>query len=164
MIPFSNKQFIKGNEMLKRKNRKLLATVATVTMLVGCQSTETADYADIRSVSNISPTPTGQKLGGGFVAGMSPEQTCIYFLDHYNTKKNQLCRNVGKKDFSNLTLVNYRITNTPENLQGIDTMAFFFDQNKNLSKVMAVADPSHDSLGKEEYKNKLEKAVPIYFY
>jgi hypothetical protein len=72
--------------MLKRKNCKLLAVVATVTILAGCQSTETADYADIRSISNTLPTPTGQKIGGGFISGMTPEQTCIYFLDHYNTK------------------------------------------------------------------------------
>jgi hypothetical protein len=74
-----------------------------------------------------------------------------------------LCRHVGKKDFSNLALVNYRITNTPEKMQGIDTIAFFFDQNKNLKKVMAVADASHDTIGKDEYKNKIERALSINF-
>ncbi len=150
--------------MLKRKNCKLLTIAAAVTLLAGCQSTETADYADIRSISNTLPSPTGLKIGGGFIAGMTPEQTCIYFLDHYNTKKNILCRQVGKKDFSNLTLINYRITNTPGKMQGIDTIAFFFDQNKSLKKVMAVADASHDGLGKDEYKSKIERALPIYSY
>lgn len=132
-----------------------MMVAAAVATLAGCQASS-VDYSSIRATSNSMPTAQGKRLGGGFVEGMTPEQTCIYFYDHYKSRKNDLCKKVGKADFSELTIVNKDITNSPDKNNPIKTIAFFFDKNAKLNLVQAVAnDDSDDS----ENKNKTTRQI-----
>jgi hypothetical protein len=141
--------------MLNVKHSKLLIIAATVTTLVGCGSTG-VDYSAIRSTGNSVSAPQGKSLGGGFIEGMTPEQTCIYFYDHYKSRKNDLCKKVGKADFSELTIVNKQITVSPDKNNQIKTIAFFFDKYAKLSMVQAVADDSSDD---DDNKNKATRQI-----
>ena len=141
--------------MFNVKHSKLLIVAATVSTLVGCGTTS-VDYSAIRSTSTSVSAPQGKNLGGGFVEGMTPAQTCIYFYDNYKSRKNDLCKKVGKTDFSELTIVNKQITVSPDKNNQIKTIAFFFDKYAKLSMVQAVADDTSDD---SDNKNKNTRQI-----
>ncbi len=106
------------------------------------------------------------KLGGGFIAGMSPKQTCLFFKKNYRSKNehNYLCRMIDRKDFSNLTVVNTKITNGMKRVQQIENIAFFFNENEELHLVMSVEDVSHDSGAKGEFIHMNQVAMRSHYY
>ncbi|NQZ07988.1 MAG: hypothetical protein HRT35_12570 [Algicola sp.] len=124
-------------------NRKLVIAAAAVLTLAGCQASS-VDYSSIRSASNDTTTPAGKRLGGGFVKGMTPAQTCIYFYDHYKVQRNNLCSKVDSANFSELTIVTNNIVKSPDMSNPIKTIAFFFDKNARLNLVQAVVDDGAD--------------------
>lgn len=136
-------------------NRKLVIAAAAVLTLVGCQASS-VDYSSIRSTSNNEPTAQGKRLGGGFVAGMTPEQTCIYFYDHYKVQRNNLCSKVGSANFSELTIVTKNIVKSPDMKNPINTIAFFFDKNARLNLVQAVVD---DGADEGQNRNKTTREI-----
>jgi hypothetical protein len=140
--------------MFNRKTSKLLIVAAAIATLAGCQTTTPVDYSAIRASSNA--TATGNRLGGGFVGGMTPEQACVYFIDNYKTKKNKLCKQVGKSDFSELTVVNKKITKSPDSKNQVTTIAFFSDKSGKLNMVQTVADDLADD---GNNKNKTTREI-----
>jgi hypothetical protein len=141
--------------MLNVKHSKLLIVAATVTTLVGCGSTG-VDYSAIRSTGNSVSAPQGKSLGGGFIEGMTPEQTCIYFYDHYKVQRNNLCSKVGSANFSELTIVTKNIVKSPDMDNPINTIAFFFDKNARLNLVQAVVD---DGADEGQNRNKTTREI-----
>ena len=107
-----------------------------------------------------------EKLGGGFIVGMSQLQTCLYFKENYRSRNenNYLCRMIDRKDFSNLTVVNTKITNGMKRIQQIENIAFFFNENEELRLVMSVEDMSHDAGGKREFIHMNQVAMRGHYY
>lgn len=136
-------------------NKKLVIAATAVLTLAGCQASS-VDYSSIRNTSNDAPTPAGKRLGGGFVAGMTPAQACIYFYDHYKVQRNNLCSKVGSANFSELTIVTKNIVKSPDMKNPINTIAFFFDKNARLNLVQAVVD---DGADEDQNKNKTTREI-----
>ena len=147
--------------MSKLIPNKLLLLGVAITVLSGCKASLGTDYDAIRAISNASTMPQGKSLGGGFVEGMTPEQACIHFKDHFRTPKNILCKNVGSADFTNLTVVNRRITGSPNQNNEIKTIAFYFDDDKKLALVQSVKgrDDYFEQKRSEWKKNGLKPKV-----
>jgi hypothetical protein len=147
--------------MTKLIPNKLLLLVVAISALSGCNASLGTNYEAIRAISNATTMPQGKSLGGGFVEGMTPEQACIHFKDHFRTPKNILCKNVGASDFANLTVVNRRITGSPNQKNEIKTIAFYFNANKKLALVQSVRgrDAYFNQKRSEWNKNSVKPSV-----
>mgnify|MGYP003573024303 CR=1 FL=1 len=124
--------------MLNFKSTKLALVALTAATLAGCQSSA-VDYEGIRLTSNQQAAPTGKSLGAGFVKGMTPEQTCTKFKENFKTPNNELCKTIGRKSFSNLTLVQRDIDDSHVSNQTVGAIAFFFDKGAKLNYVQAIS-------------------------
>jgi hypothetical protein len=100
-------------------------------LLTGCEATP--EDPRILAVKNDQPLPPGSNLGGGFISGMTPTETCLFFHKHYKVqiKDEELCSRVKKDvDFTNLTIINDGIFASHNKLQDIHTIAFYFNEDE----------------------------------
>jgi hypothetical protein len=78
----------------KAKDEKTIMVVGvTLAALAGCQSSGNQQVAG----QAMAVKKAGEKLGGGFTAGMTPEMTCQVFNKYYKIRhsSNTLCRKVS---------------------------------------------------------------------
>jgi hypothetical protein len=164
-----NKRYKRINMMNAQFSKWVLAGVA-VAALAGCQSSGgSAQTSAKKNEPEMVINPPGTKLGGGFTAGMTPQQACDVFNKYYKTsaRHNNLCKKLNQdkpKNFSNVSVVNRKITPTGNMNQAINTMVFVFNEQGTLNLVMAVEDDTPHDMEQKQVKDIHEQTVRKYHY
>ncbi len=154
--------------MIDGKFKTIMVVGVTLAALAGCQSSGNQQVA----AKAMAVKKAGEKLGGGFTAGMTPEMTCQVFNKYYKIRhsSNTLCRKVSgsgansSSEFANATIINYNIDMAASNEQVINTMVFYFSPVGKLNHVVAVDDPSPKRLEQKAHVDGRIHAVAALHY